>query len=377
MKHRGDGELPQLAFQLSKVSGTSLIRYAVLFVFLGALPLLFGFIWFLFHVTKSRHGRVGSARWLTRALLPVGTGLLLSAFALGMPFLFGLSLLVLLMLTPLSLWRFVSSMSRPGSALHRRISWHGPILLTMTVLNLLCLGGALLIHVMMPASLLLALPIVLFGLFLIVPPLLSLLLMTELWRFWPKNAAHPEEHASMVASQLRQLGMDVSQETFSVQAQAGELSVHFDAGCAPARAVIECPIPGLPLDLTIRARVDNDPPGLRLDDPLIDNLLFITADDPDAVARLLRDLHEDLLENLHAWPGSRVADGRLYIQMDGPPFTNPRSTVQDHTPSPENSAAAVLSQIHSATALVDRLQSNVATVSASQRHRQPLSGLER
>ena len=200
--------------------------------------------------------------------------------------------------------------------------------------------------------------------------------MTELPRFWPKDAALPENHVTAVADHLRAAGMDVAQADVSVDACAGDLSVRFDVSCAPARATIECPIPGLPPDLTIRARAPGDPPGVRLDDPLIDNLLYISGGDPALVVPLLRERHEDLLENLHAWPGSRISEGRLYIQMDGPPFTHARSKVQDHTPSPENSAAAVLSQVQSATALVEQLQSSRTAVPASQHQRQPLSELQ-
>lgn len=366
-----------MAVHPGAISLQSTITFGVVATVAGVFPLFIAFLWLLFRVTTSRHGRLGTARWLTRALLPVGAGLFVGAIVASMPFLFWLAMIVLGMLMPLSFWRFVSSMSRQGTALHRRIYWHGPFLLALTVLNLLCIGGGLLIHVLMPASLLLTLPIALSGLSMLAPPILLLFLMSDLYRFWPNDATLPEDHVTAVVSSLREFGMDVTHETRSAEACAGDLSVRFDVSCAPARATIACPIPGLPPDLTIRARAPGDPPGVRLDDPLIDNLLYISGGDPELVVPLLRERHEDLLENLHAWPGSRIAEGHLYIQMDGPPFTNPRSKVQDHTPSPENSAAAVLSQVHSAMALVDHLQSSVTPGQSHQRQRQPLADLQR
>ena len=333
-----------------------------------------GYLWLLaqiYRVTHSPWGRRLTARWWAR-VLPV-----LAAVATGAAFLFKLPWLMTLpalcvLLAPTALWLFLRGHTRPGSTQRRIVHRSGMAMHAVTAIGMLsCVGSVM--HGTLTGS------DALFPLFFLslmmmmfahVPLLFSLRALSQ---FWKVGAGRPGTHISAVASALRSRGLIVQAGDRQLTTADGVLTVTMDVSRAPASIVIEQHIEGLPPGLTVRARQPGDEPGLDLGDPLLRELLVVTASDEAAARQALGGLHELLLANLHAWPGSALEHGRLRVEMTGPPFVPPGQVRQEQSDA-TGTVQALTSQLATMQSLVEALRPRLDhRLSARRPAGQPLS----
>jgi hypothetical protein len=96
-----------------------------------------------------------------------------------------------------------------------------------------------------------------------------------------------------------------------------ERQVFLSVNLAANRTIIDVPVTGLPAQLTI---TKGDKPGaVRLGDPILDGMVSVTGNEPDAIRALLRDdiLRGELLAVVHAWPGSQITPKGIKLVMPG------------------------------------------------------------
>ena len=129
------------------------------------------------------------------------------------------------------------------------------------------------------------------------------------------------------------------------------VGVYLETTTAPAQVTLRLPIGVVPPSLYVRAREDGEAGGRPLADPLLSRLLFIEG---LADAALLEGLHEDLLSVLHAWPGSEIRDGVLWVRLPGPPLVVTRGTVL-HVEDAHGMGIFVEEQIREALTLAQAL----------------------
>lgn len=201
------------------------------------------------------------------------------------------------------------------------------------------------------------------------------LLMLPLWQLtgiWAKGAGKPVEHVVAIDSRLQALGMTTASTGRRLTAKAEDLTVEVDFAQAPASIVISAPV-DLPPDVSVRIRRDGDPAGVSMGDPMLGELLLVTADDHDAARRRLGGMHEALLANLHARPGSTLSRGVLRVEMTGPPFHNTdQIQLEKKKINDRGTVAALEEQLEAVRQLIGAIQAQSARPVTSGRRR-PIS----
>lgn len=78
---------------------------------------------------------------------------------------------------------------------------------------------------------------------------------------------------------------------------------------------ITLPLSGMPAGLSVTA--GSEAAGLTLGDPILDGMVTVSGNNPDAVRMLLKDdeLRGVLLAVVHAWPGSSVTASRIRLAL--------------------------------------------------------------
>lgn len=336
----------------------------------GMGPLIYpALLYGLYRLTESPRGRALTARWWVRAIPPITVVLTILSVPLS-PWLL-LPAAILALLLPVAVWWFLRQHTRPGSQLRQRIHRLGQAMLAMMAGGVVS-GSLAVLHgtttgsdAMFPVFILSFLLL----LFAHTPMFAAAGVLSE---FWAKEAGEPEAHIEAVAGVLRKRGLLVQSAERHLTASGAELTVTMDLRRAPSSIVIERTIEGLPRGLTVRARQPTDAPGIDLGDPLLSELLVVTAADGDDARRRLADLHELLLASLHAWPGSRLSGGVLRVEMTGPPFVPP-GRVREEEPTPQRTARALSAQLAMIQELVGALQPSAAQGQAVRRPvRRPL-----
>ena len=76
---------------------------------------------------------------------------------------------------------------------------------------------------------------------------------------------------------------------------------------------------GRRLDTCVKMIAEED--GIRLKNPILDGLVIVQADDPDAARQRLNspEAAADVLSLLHAYPASQVAPGAVEGRLEEPP----------------------------------------------------------
>lgn len=373
-----DGELQHLS--LPRVEKHQIGGFIFLVMFLGVFVLMFGYLSLIRKWTKSSIGRMGTPRWFARASMILSAVMLFGAIVTAMmplPWLATILAWLFVVLAgavaPFFLWLFLLGMSRAGSPLRRRLAWGG---LGFALSGMLLTGCTVALFAFAAFSVAtpqwgMLLMMVLGGSGFAVPVLSFLMVILSLSDFWPTNAGTPQEHIDAVAQQLKQDGLHVSRLPHELYATAGDTKVHFDLSQSPTQVTIQCPLPDLPAGLMVRARKEGESSNVLTQNPIVDSLLYISADHPAEAVALLDGLHEALLANLHAWPDSFIANGMLHIQMQGPPFHKPNKKTQNQPPSAESSAQAISEQVRAAQDLVHQLQ-HAGQASAAHATRRPI-----
>ncbi len=345
-----DGDLSRLHLNLQGIPPWGVAVMGVMLMCVGGPLFQLWLFWIFYRITASPWGRHWTARWWSRALPPLAFATFLAAILTGMPYLL-VPTVLLLVLVPVALWRFLCGMTRPGSDLHRAIRWPGVLMSALLSVGTVMGGGLLLLGDLTSGNLMGVALLLLTG-----APLLLLLPLGQLPRLWQRTAGQPTAHIDALEARLRPLGQITHRTDRRLAMRLGDITIEADFAIAPAQILLTVPLPDLPDGLSVRARRPDDPPGVSLGDPMLGELLLVTAQQPEAARRLLSGLHEELLGCLHAWPDSTLADGVLRVVLLGPPF-HPPGRIRPETPPDARDTVAVLSeQLDSVRRLTDALQ---------------------
>ncbi|MFT5680309.1 MAG: hypothetical protein ACI8RZ_001215 [Myxococcota bacterium] len=366
-----DGDLTRMLVHFGGLSFPATVAVMLVSSCVGGFFFQIWMMWMIYRITGSRWGRWWTARWWARALLPMAMVVIVGAVATDVAWLMMLSVVMVMGLLPVALWRFLLGMTRPGTPLHRSVQWPGWVMVAMLAVGGLLGMGPLLVSgdpfvsgpltVMMAAAVLL----VLCGNGLL------LLLLRGLTRVWMKGAGKPTAHIQAISELAHAQGMTTSGTERRLTVKAPDLTIEVDFAQAPARILITAPLDDLPLDLSVRARREGDLPGVSMGDPMLGELLLVTADDPEAARRHLSGLHEVLLANLHAWPGSTLSGGMLRVEMTGPPFHPPGQVRPERKPDATDTVAALSDQLDAVRQLIAALR--VAPSPVAEPIRRPVS----
>ncbi len=365
-----DGDLARMHVDLKGMSFWGAVAVAVVASCVGGFFFQGWLMWMVYRITGSSQGRWWTARWWSRALAPMGMVVGLAALLTQSAWVLVPSA-VLVGLIPVALWRFLLDMTRPGTEMHRSIKRPGWVMTAMVsagaVLGIvpMMMSGSVFDSAIGGEVLSISTLLILGGYVLMVRPL------WQLTGIWAKGAGKPVEHVEAIDRHLRSQGMTTSGTARRLTAKAADLTIEADFAQAPARIVITAPV-DLPADVSVRMRRDGDPAGVSMGDPMLGELLLITADDPDAARRRLSGMHEALLASLHARPGSTLSGGVLRVELTGPPFHNTDQVqLEERKPNPRGTVAALEEQLEAARQLVGAIQESARP--AAQARRRPIS----
>ena len=358
MSRTPDGDLSQLHLQVKGIPIWGMVLIYLSFWCMGGPFFYAGVLWMLHRMTTSPWARWWTMRWWVRALGPMSVAVFGLALFLQQPLML-IPSVAMLLLIPVAFWGFLRGMTRPDSALREQV--HGPGMLMNAMLTASAVG--VFSSLLYPALLSSTAGFTMLGvsiLLLLGAHLCLLLPISQLSQFWTAGAGRSEEHIAAVCAHLRGEGLTVQDSIRSLTAQGSGLTVEMDVLQAPAMITIRYPLDALPSGLRVCARRPEDPPGVSLTDPMLGDLLYIEADDPGEARRLLGGLHEDLLANLHAWPGSVLCEEGLRVEMTGPPFVAPGRVQAKETPNAQHTVAALTAQLDNVRRLAAVLQQRQA-----------------